>query len=184
MLKKLSVFGASLMVMALLVGCGPSTPPSQVEDDRSGGLTVEELPVGDDAMMEDDSMMDDDAMEDDSMEEDDAMEEDSMMDDDSMEEDDAMMEEGVKEFTIDAENFSFSPNTMTVNEGDTVRITLNNLGGNHDFVIDEFDARTEVISTGETETIEFVADKAGTFEYYCSVMQHRAMGMVGMLTVQ
>ena len=69
------------MVMALLVGCGPSTPPSEVEDDRTGGLTVEEIPVNgdDEEMMEDDSMEE----EDDAMEEGDAMEEDdAMMDDD------------------------------------------------------------------------------------------------------
>ncbi|MEZ4087490.1 MAG: cupredoxin domain-containing protein [Candidatus Gracilibacteria bacterium] len=176
MLKKLSVFGASLMVMALLVGCGETAPPSgtNTDDQRSGGLTVETLPLDDEVMDDDDAMMEDDSM----------MDDDAMEEGDSMEEDDAAMEEGVKEFTIDAENFSFSPNTMTVNEGDTVRITLNNLGGSHDFVIDEFDAQTEVINTGETETIEFVADKAGTFEYYCSVGSHRAMGMVGTLTVQ
>jgi plastocyanin len=29
-----------------------------------------------------------------------------------------------------------------------------------------------------------VADKKGTFEYYCSVGQHRALGMKGKLVVE
>ena len=89
----------------------------------------------------------------------------------------------IKEFVIDAVPFSFSPSKMTVNKGDTVKITLRNINGNHDLKIDEFNAATRVLKTGETETITFVADKTGTFEYYCSVGNHRAMGMVGTLTV-
>ena len=73
---------------------------------------------------------------------------------------------------------------MTVNVGDTVRITLRNTGGMHDLKIDEFNAKTKVLQSGEEETIEFVVDKAGTFEYYCSIGTHRQMGMVGTLTVQ
>ena len=32
--------------------------------------------------------------------------------------------------------------------------------------------------------VEFTVDKTGTFEYYCSVGQHRANGMVGNLIVE
>ncbi len=90
----------------------------------------------------------------------------------------------VKEFSVDAVPFSFSPKTMAVNKGDTVKITVKNLEGTHDFKIDEFNAATRVLKAGETQTITFVADKTGTFEYYCSVGNHRAMGMVGTLTVR
>lgn len=89
----------------------------------------------------------------------------------------------VKSFTVTGKNFAFSPTTMTVNKGDRVRVTLNDIDGNHDFVIDEFNAKTKVLKSGESETIEFIADKAGTFEYYCSVGTHRQMGMKGTLTV-
>lgn len=89
-----------------------------------------------------------------------------------------------KEFSISAAPFSFSPSTMTVNKGDTVKITVKNLNGTHTLKIDEFNAATRVLKAGETETITFVADKTGTFEYYCSVGNHRAMGMVGTLTVR
>lgn len=90
----------------------------------------------------------------------------------------------VKEFSISAAPFSFSPSTMTVNKGDTVKITVKNTKGTHDFKIDEFNASTRLLNTGETQTITFVADKTGTFDYYCSVGSHRAMGMVGKLTVR
>lgn len=90
----------------------------------------------------------------------------------------------VKEFTVTGEPFSFSPSTMTVNQGDTVKITFKNVKGTHDFVIDELGAATAQLQEGGEETVTFVADKAGTFEYYCSVGNHRAMGMVGTLTVK
>ncbi len=89
----------------------------------------------------------------------------------------------VKEFTVEGGKFYFAPNTLTVKKGDTVRVTFKNKDGFHDFVIDEFNARTKQINGGQEETIEFVADKAGTFEYYCSVGTHRQMGMKGTLTV-
>src|SRR3989344_6587130 len=90
----------------------------------------------------------------------------------------------VKEFSVDEVPFSLSPSTITVNPGDTVRITVKNKQGTHDFKIDEFNVSTRTLNTGETQTITFVADKTGTFEYYCSVGNHRAMGMVGTLIVR
>lgn len=89
----------------------------------------------------------------------------------------------VKLFTVTGGNFSFSPSTMTVQKGDTVKITFVNGEGFHDFKIDDFDVSTKQIAAGVSETVEFVADKAGSFEYYCSVGSHRAMGMKGTLTV-
>ncbi len=90
----------------------------------------------------------------------------------------------VKEFTVTGSNFRFSPSTMTVNRGDTVRITFRSTGMNHDFVIDELGVKSSVLPSGGEEVIEFVADTAGTYEYYCSVGNHRQMGMVGTLTVR
>lgn len=106
--------------------------------------------------------------------------------DQMMASDSSMTTEGtVKEFTVEGSNFKFMPSTMTVNKGDTVRIIFKNTGGFHDFVIDEFEgAKTKQIGANATETIEFVADKTGSFEYYCSVGNHRGMGMKGTLTVK
>ena len=65
-----------------------------------------------------------------------------------------------------------------------MRIVFKNNKGTHDWVIDEFNARTKTIQSDQTDTIEFIADKLGTFEYYCSVSNHRQMGMVGQLIVE
>ena len=74
---------------------------------------------------------------------------------------------------------------IVVNLGDTVRIVYESVGGMpHDFVVDGIEgARTQIWQPGEGETIEFVADVAGEFEYYCSVGAHRAQGMVGRFIV-
>lgn len=93
------------------------------------------------------------------------------------------MQAATEEFTVTGSNFSFAPSTLTVKKGDTIKITFKNDNGTHDFRIDEFNVATAKIGTGQEETVTFVADKAGTFEYYCSVGNHRAMGMKGTLTV-
>lgn len=90
----------------------------------------------------------------------------------------------VKEFTVTAKNFSFAPATMAVKKGDTVKITFVNSAGTHNLIVDGYNVGTKTIQGGAQETITFVADKAGTFEYYCSVSTHRQMGMKGTLTVQ
>ncbi len=89
-----------------------------------------------------------------------------------------------KAFTVTGSNFSFAPSTMTVKKGDAVAITFKNSDGFHDFRIDEFNVATQKIGAGTEETVRFTADKTGSFEYYCSVGQHRAMGMKGTLIVQ
>ena len=89
-----------------------------------------------------------------------------------------------KEFTITGQNYSFSPSTITVKKGDTVKITFKNSGGLHDLRIDEFNLATKEINGGQQDVAIFTADKTGAFEYYCSVGNHRAMGMKGMLKVE
>lgn len=89
-----------------------------------------------------------------------------------------------KSFTVTGQNFSFIPSTLSVRKGDTVKITFKMASGtSHDFVIDEFSVRTNRLEVGDSQTVTFVADKSGSFEYYCSVGQHRVMGMKGTLTV-
>lgn len=90
----------------------------------------------------------------------------------------------VKSFTVTGANFQFSPAEMRVQQGDTVRVTFVNSAGVHDWKLDEFNAATQVLQAGQQETVEFVADQAGEFEYYCSVGNHRQMGMVGKLIVE
>lgn len=90
----------------------------------------------------------------------------------------------VQEFNVKGSNYKFDIAEIKVKKGDTVKITVTNTEGMHDFVLDEFDAKTKILKEGDSETIEFVADQSGNFEYYCSVGSHRAMGMKGTLTVE
>ncbi len=90
----------------------------------------------------------------------------------------------VASITISGGNFSFTPNVFKVKEGDTVNILFKNVEGTHDLVVEGYDVRTKILNAGQEETISFVASKTGTFEYYCSVGQHRQMGMKGTLTVE
>ncbi|OGY88992.1 MAG: hypothetical protein A3B30_02780 [Candidatus Komeilibacteria bacterium RIFCSPLOWO2_01_FULL_52_15] len=89
-----------------------------------------------------------------------------------------------KTFNITARNFSFSLKEIRVKKGDTVTINLSNSDGFHDWVLDEFNARTKQIGVGSSDSVTFVVDNTGTFEYYCSVGQHRAAGMKGNLIVE
>ena len=90
----------------------------------------------------------------------------------------------VKEFSIIGRSFDFNPSTITVNRGDTVRITFTSLDIGHNLIIEGYDVGTNIISGGASETIEFVADKPGTFAIYCSVGNHREFGMEGQLIVK
>lgn len=88
-------------------------------------------------------------------------------------------------FTITSSNYQFDVKEIRVKKGETVNITLVNSDGRHDWVLDGYDdVRTKTLLSGEQDTVEFVADKAGTFEFYCSVESHRQMGMVGKLIVE
>ena len=103
--------------------------------------------------------------------------------------DGAMTDQTVINFKLTGENFKFVMNgqdnpTLRVKKGDKVMIELTSTGGTHDWVVDEFNAATKRVNTGETATVEFTADQTGTFEYYCSVNSHRALGMHGQLIVE
>lgn len=98
---------------------------------------------------------------------------------------DVMEQSEVKEFTVEGSNFKFSLPEMRVDQGDTVKVTFVNKDGVHDWMVDGISsARTKQLKAGESETVTFVADTAGTFEYYCSVGQHRSLGMKGNLVVE
>lgn len=90
----------------------------------------------------------------------------------------------VKEFKIGGTNFKFDLTEIKVKKGDRVRVVFTSNMGFHSFVIDELNVKTADLGSGKSETVEFTADTAGTFEYYCSVGNHRQMGMVGKLTVE
>jgi plastocyanin len=90
----------------------------------------------------------------------------------------------LKEFSLVGTNWEFDVKEIRVNEGDTVKIQFKSESGFHDWVIDEFNAATDQVNSGGTSSVEFIAGTAGTYEYYCSVGNHRQRGMVGTLIVE
>ena len=70
--------------------------------------------------------------------------------------------EADKMVTVDMSggSFYFNPNEIKAKKGDTVVINFSNDGGMHNFTIDEFNAHTKTVKTGETDSISFVVDKA------------------------
>lgn len=96
----------------------------------------------------------------------------------------AGMESTAQNVNVEAGSFYYKPNEIRVKKGQTVKITMNSVSMMHDFVIDELNVKMPIVKNGETGTVEFVADTVGTFEYYCSVGQHRANGQVGKLIVE
>ena len=90
-------------------------------------------------------------------------------------------------YSLDMTNFAFTPNTITAKPGQNVKVAIESIEGNHDFVIDELDVSTLVVSTGNRTEVSFQVPSditPGTsYEFYCSVGSHRALGMVGTFIV-
>lgn len=96
----------------------------------------------------------------------------------------ALANSEVKTVNVEAGSFYYKPNEIQVKKGQKVKIVMHAVSMMHDFNIDELNVHMPIVKNGETGTVEFTTDKAGTFEYYCSVGQHRKMGQVGKLIVE
>ena len=73
-----------------------------------------------------------------------------------------------KEFQITARDFEFDPPTIEINKGDNVRLIVTSVDVPHGFSIPEYGIN-ERLDPGKPTTIEFLADKEGTFTSFCSV---------------
>lgn len=71
-------------------------------------------------------------------------------------------------FRIEAGQFAYSPSTIDVNPGDRVTIRLVSTDVVHGLYVDEYGASVEA-DPGQTATLTFVADKAGSFRFRCNV---------------
>ena len=74
----------------------------------------------------------------------------------------------LKEFSMTARQWSFEPSTITVNQGDRVRLSINNVDVPHGIAIPAFNVR-ENLQPGKATVVEFVADRKGAFPFSCSV---------------
>jgi plastocyanin len=90
----------------------------------------------------------------------------------------------VKELTGRLENFKIRPSTITPNQGDFVRLIVQNNEGEHNIFIEDYNLKTEIREAPDTQVIEFLADEKGNFDFWCEVRDHREKGMEGFLIVR
>ncbi|HKY74089.1 MAG TPA: cupredoxin domain-containing protein [Patescibacteria group bacterium] len=92
-------------------------------------------------------------------------------------------QENIIAVSLETGSYYYKPDVIRAKKGQTVRIELKSVSMMHNFVIDELGVAMPITKSGDTSTVEFVASKTGTFEFYCSVANHRKMGQVGTLVV-
>lgn len=74
----------------------------------------------------------------------------------------------VREFQVKAFKWGFDPEIIEVEEGDRVILHLETLDVAHGLAINEFRVQQPILP-GKSVTVDFIADKAGTYTFYCSV---------------
>jgi len=74
---------------------------------------------------------------------------------------------GVREITVTAKKYEFSPSSIHVKKGEHVRLLITAVDHDHGFKLGAFDIQQE-LKKGATTTVEFTPDKAGTFRFACS----------------
>ena len=84
---------------------------------------------------------------------------------------------------IEAFSFGFNPNQITVEKGEKITLIVENIESKiHTFTLSEFGIDKR-LNNLQTVTIDFIADKSGTFEFFCTIPFHRPAGMEGELNV-
>lgn len=78
-------------------------------------------------------------------------------------------ESNVVEIEVTAKQWEFIPNPIRVNLGDRVRLKITSVDVSHGFALPDFGV-SQRLSPGRTETVEFTADKAGSFTFFCNVV--------------
>jgi cytochrome c oxidase subunit 2 len=85
------------------------------------------------------------------------------------------------EIKMTAKKYEFEPALITVKKGQRVRLIITALDRDHGFKLPAFNINQH-LRKGDPATIEFTADKAGTFPFQCSVVcglgHHKMKGAV------
>ena len=90
----------------------------------------------------------------------------------------------VHEIHMTARKYEFNPRLITVKKGEHVRLIITALDRDHGFKLEAFGINQK-LKKGDPATIEFTADKVGTFKFECSVFCGFGHGrMKGKLVVE
>jgi len=90
------------------------------------------------------------------------------------EEDNIKSDRKVREFDMVAKQFTYEPNTITVDKGDIIVINIVSEDVPHSFTLPDLGYQNdiginELLVPGKEVTIEFIADKKGEFVFGCDV---------------
>ncbi|MBI5135456.1 cupredoxin domain-containing protein [Candidatus Uhrbacteria bacterium] len=83
--------------------------------------------------------------------------------------------------SMDSGNFFYKPDNFKAKVNQPVTVNFIN-SGFHTFTIDALGVNQTI--TGTTGSVTFTPTKKGTFEFYCAIGNHKAMGMKGTLVVE
>ena len=89
-----------------------------------------------------------------------------------------------KVLNVEGYSFGWKVTGPQINVGDKVKLIITDTSGVHGFALPDFGVDSGAMSPGDTKTMEFTADKAGSFQYFCNIPcgeGHRSMR--GTLTV-
>ena len=74
----------------------------------------------------------------------------------------------LREFSVQARKYAFTPSVIEVQQDDLVRIKLRSEDIPHSFTVDAYRIAKRA-GAGQTVTFEFRADRPGTFPFYCNL---------------
>lgn len=76
--------------------------------------------------------------------------------------------DNIQEISVTAKKWKFDPDQIIVNKGERIKLSIKSIDVAHGFSLPDFDINTR-LEPGETKVVEFIANKAGTFSFFCSV---------------
>ena len=71
------------------------------------------------------------------------------------------------EIQLTLRKYEFNPGSLRVRKGERVKLVMTAADHDHGFKLDDFDINQK-IPKGTTVVVEFIAAKAGTFQFRCS----------------
>jgi len=90
----------------------------------------------------------------------------------------------IREFDVTVYNWGFDPKVIEVEEGTLIKLNLNTISGDHGVSILDFGI-SQYLKEGSNVKLEFIADKKGSFEFFCNVYCGNGHGnMIGTLIVK
>jgi len=170
-MKKISVFGIALVVFSfVLAGCTQSSPTSNLNPTTNPDTSSNAA-----GTMPEGSTMDNDMVGGDAVT--------PASNGSTSESYGGSNVAAVKEIAVDSFSYGFTPGTIRVKAGEPVRLNVTNKGGFHDIQIPEFNVKVST-PDGKTTPVEFTPTKAGTYEFFCGVGNHKGQGQKGTLIVE